>query len=108
MANAGTLENQTDSFHRKKLWLVRDRERISAACYLLVLALIAVHLYRSPSYDMDSIQYMGNALLMEDTNVVRVHERVYSDLRRVVPKPALEHLLGNDTTPPDQQSLSRQ
>lgn len=64
--------------------------QVFVGIYLLALALLTLHLYRAPIYDMDSIQYMGNALLTEDTNLVRVHERVYMELRRSMPEPALE------------------
>lgn len=48
---------------------------------------------------------MGNALLMEDTDPVRIHEKVYAELKRTVPQPALDHLLGKDSAlPPDQDS----
>ena len=75
--------------------------------YLAVLALISLHLYRNPTYDMDSIQYMGNALLMEDTDIVRVHQRVYAELRQQVPKRALNMLLGDDPKAPADQNQSR-
>ncbi len=38
--------------------------------YVLMLAGAAIHLYRTPIYSMDSIQYMGNALLMEERDPV--------------------------------------
>jgi hypothetical protein len=75
--------------------------------YALALASFAFHLYRTPSYAMDSIQYMGNALLMEDTNIVRVHAHVYSELRKSLPQNARENLLGNQPGAPPDQNLSR-
>ena len=76
--------------------------------YALALGGFAAHLYRTPIYAMDSVQYMGNALLMEDTNVVRVHDRVYSELRRNLPKSAFDDLLGKRTDAPTDQNRSRQ
>lgn len=76
--------------------------------YLVGLGLSSIHLYRNPIYDMDSVQYMGNALLMEDTDIVRVHDRVYAELRRGVPANALRGLLGNEPTSPADQNQSRQ
>jgi hypothetical protein len=35
--------------------------------YVLMLGGVSTRLYRKPVYSMDSIQYMGNALLMEET-----------------------------------------
>ena len=38
--------------------------------YIFLLAGVARHLYYKPIYSMDSIQYMGNALLMEEHDPV--------------------------------------
>jgi hypothetical protein len=57
---------------------------------------------------MDSIQYMGNALLMEERDPVRVHERVYAEVDRSVPKIARDHLLGRDAGATADQNRSRQ
>lgn len=81
--------------------------QVFVGIYLLALALLTLHLYRAPIYDMDSIQYMGNALLTEDTNLVRVHERVYMELRRSMPEPAIEQLLGGEEGAPEDQNQSR-
>ena len=50
--------------------------------YVCALGVASVHLYRTPIYAMDAVQYMGNALLMEDTDIVSVHRRVYAELNR--------------------------
>lgn len=65
------------------------------ALYVLMLGGVAIHLYRTPIYSMDSIQYMGNALLMEERDPVRIHQRVYDDVRRSVPRVEREGLLGH-------------
>jgi hypothetical protein len=75
--------------------------------FLAVLGLISFHLFRAPIYDMDSIQYMGNALLMEETDPVRLQQQVYSELRRTVPKSALDPLLGSEPGAPGDQNQSR-
>jgi hypothetical protein len=75
--------------------------------YLVALAAASFHIYRTPIYAMDSIQYMGNALLMEDTDPVRIHRRIYSELDRSVPKTVLEHLKGNEIGAPADQNSSR-
>lgn len=75
--------------------------------YIVALAAASFHIYRTPIYAMDSIQYMGNALLMEDTDPVRIHRRIYSELDRSVPKTALEHLKGNEAGVADDQNSSR-
>ena len=75
--------------------------------YLVALALVSLHLYRTPSYDMDSIQYMGNALLMHNTDVVQIHQQVYSELRHAVPGNIVDQLVGNEIGAPADQNLSR-
>ena len=70
--------------------------------YVLILGGAAIHLYHTPIYSMDSIQYMGNALLMEERDPVRIHQRVYDDVRRSVPRAEREGLLGHvEGTTPD-------
>jgi hypothetical protein len=56
---------------------------------------------------MDAVQYMGNALLMEDTDIVSVHRRVYAELNRLVPEGARRGLLGNEPAAPRDQNDSR-
>ncbi len=75
--------------------------------YVLGLGVASVHLYRTPIYAMDAVQYMGNALLMEDTDIVSVHRRVYAELTRRVPEGALRGLLGNEPGAPQDQNDSR-
>ncbi len=83
------------------------RDHFLVAIYVLLLGASSAHLYVKPIYDMDSVQYMGNALLMEERDIVRVHARVYSDLRISVPPAALRGLLGWDPTAPPDQNESR-
>jgi hypothetical protein len=77
------------------------------ALYMLLLLGLSIHLYRSPYYDMDFVQYMGNALLMEEPNPVRLHARIYTELRQRVPGSALQGLLGNEPGAPEDQNRSR-
>ncbi|MFZ0419578.1 MAG: hypothetical protein WAM04_15870 [Candidatus Sulfotelmatobacter sp.] len=94
--------------------LVRGSGRKGAAkigmflLYILLLGGVAIRLYRMPIYSMDSIQYMGNALLMEERDPVRIHERVYGEVRRFVPKVEREGLLGHEVGAPEDQNKSRQ
>ena len=76
--------------------------------YAVLLCLVSIHLYKNPGYDMDSIQYMGNALLMEETDPVIIHQRVYSEINLWVPKAARDQLLGHELGAPDDQNKSRQ
>jgi hypothetical protein len=104
-------EEKSHQVGRSGHWFARDASpqvRIAIfLCYALMLGGLALHLYRWPIYSMDSIQYMGNALLMDDTDIVRVHHRVYSELMQHVPKGTLEPLLGNRPGAPDDQNASR-
>lgn len=77
------------------------------ALYVLVLLGLSIHLYRTPYYDMDFVQYMGNALLMEESDPVRIHSRIYGELKRYVPQSALKSLLGNQPGAPEDQNRSR-
>jgi hypothetical protein len=93
--------------------LLQGRGQRSAAnfavffLYVVMLGGSSIHLYRKPVYSMDSLQYMGNALLMEETDVGRLHERVYADVRRSVPKAEREGLLGHEARAPEDQNKSR-
>jgi hypothetical protein len=69
---------------------------------------ISRHLYKTPLYAMDSVGYMGNALLFGDNNIARIHAQVYADLETRVPQPARDHLLGHDPGAPADQNASRQ
>lgn len=84
------------------------RDRIFICVYLLALTISAIHLYRKPIYAMDAIQYMGNALLMEDRDIVSVHRRVYAEINRQLPPDARRDLLGNEPGAPADQNKSRQ
>ncbi len=83
------------------------RDEILIFLYVLALTLSSIHLYRKPIYAMDAIQYMGNALLMEDRDIVSVHRRVYAEVDRWVPSDARRGLLGNDAGAPEDQYESR-
>jgi hypothetical protein len=74
--------------------------------YLLLLTGISFHVYRTPIYSMDALQYMGNAALMEETDVVKVHHKVYAELDRI-PRVARENLLGHQAGKSEDQNRSR-
>jgi hypothetical protein len=108
------VQNATGSslVHRPQLWRGREGRRAANGAilflYVLMLGGISVHVYRTPVYSMDSIQYMGNALLMEERDPVQIHRRVYAEVRRSVPKSEREDLLGHEAGAPEQQNKSRQ
>src|SRR5437660_1605129 len=87
---------------------IAHRTRVIVGAYVLLLALVSIHLYRSPIYATDSIQYMGNALLMEETNPVILHQRVYAEIDLRIPKLSRDHLLGREPGAPEDQNNSKQ
>ncbi|HET9305793.1 MAG TPA: hypothetical protein VFO46_07190 [Candidatus Sulfotelmatobacter sp.] len=87
---------------------IAAKDKIIFLLYVIALGSSCVHLYLKPIYAMDEVQYMGNALLMEDRDIVSVHHRVYDDLRQRVPAEILRGLLGNDPSAQDDQNKSRQ
>jgi len=95
------VQNVTISAPARGPQLVPGESRRSAAngavyfLYALMLAGVSIHLYHKPIYSMDSVQYMGNALLMEETDPVRIHQRVYAEIGRAVPQMEREFLLGH-------------
>ena len=86
----------------------KRRGQVVFLLYALMLLGNSYHLYRTPVYSMDSLQYMGNALLMEGNDMVRIHERVYAEVQRNIPKAAREGLLGHEAGAPEDQNKSRQ
>jgi hypothetical protein len=92
---------------KPRIWTRLTSSRVIFGFYLVLLTICSFHLYRTPIYDMDSIQYMGNALLMRDTDPVRIHERVYSEIKKTVPEVQLDQLLGNEPGAPKDQNRSR-
>jgi hypothetical protein len=86
----------------------RAKSLLLISVYLLFMGSISRHLYKTPLYAMDSVGYMGNALLFGDNNIARIHAQVYADLETRVPQPARDHLLGHDPGAPADQNASRQ
>lgn len=83
------------------------RQKAIVGVYVLLLTFASIHLYRNPIYSMDSIQYMGNALLMEETDPIIVHQRVYSEIDLRVPRASRDQLLGHESGAPEDQNESR-
>ena len=81
---------------------------ILPALYIVAISALAVHLYHTPVYAMDVAQYVGNAILMEQTDPVQVHQRVYAEIDRYVPAAARETLLGREEGAPEEQNKSRE
>src|SRR5208337_2452373 len=86
---------------------IGSRQKAIVGVYVLLLTFASIHLYKNPIYAMDSIQYMGNALLMEETDPVIVHQRVYSEINLRLPKASRDQLLGREPGAPEDQNESR-
>ncbi len=67
--------------------------KVWAAVYVVLLGAASLHLYRFPVYAMDSLGYMGNALLMKHLDPSMIHELVYAEVNRM-PDGAKHDLLG--------------
>ena len=76
--------------------------------YVTLLSMASHHLYKTPLYRMDSIQYMGNALLMENTDITRIHEQVYAEVDRSIPEPERANVIGQQIGAPPDQNRSRE
>jgi hypothetical protein len=72
----------------------RWRLLVSSGIYAIILALVTVHFYRAPFWDLDMLGYMGNARLHDTTDPVKLHELVYGELRSSVPSTAFNYLTG--------------
>jgi hypothetical protein len=81
--------------------------RVCVALYVLLLGALSVHLYRSPVYPMDTIGYMGNALLMEHLDTSTIHQLVYAEVDRM-PAGVQRDLLGSRESSDPTQDSSRQ
>jgi hypothetical protein len=78
------------------------------AIYLVLLGCVSFHAYRTPIYSFDALQYMGNAVLMEETDPVKVHDRVYSEINDRIPRIARQNMLGHELGAPEDQNKSLQ
>jgi hypothetical protein len=75
-----------------------------ALVYVLLLACVSLHVYRTPIYSFDSLQYMGNAVLMEERDPVVIHRTVYSEIDGRIPRIARQNMLGHEVGAPEDQN----
>src|SRR5258705_1287739 len=85
---------------------MRLRDYTATVICLLLLGAVSFHFYHQPIYSMDMVGYLGNALLMGERDIDRVHERVYAEMRREVPAETLAQLTGS-VGPADQNESRR-
>jgi hypothetical protein len=85
---------------------MRFHEYAAPGVCLLLLAAVSLHFYRQPSYSMDLAGYLGNALLVQDRDVGRVHDQVYAEMRRSLPRETFDFLTGKGG-PPDERASRR-
>lgn len=80
--------------------------RAWAAIYVVLLGLVSVHLYRSPVYPLDTLGYMGNALLMKHLDSAKIHELVYVEVDQMS-EVAKQDILGIQVTTDSTADASR-
>ena len=82
-------------------------QRWIALVYLLLLTLLAGRAFFYPSYDMDMMGYIGNAVAISGASVAQIHDTSYQALAAEVPPASRGPLLGQDTSGPPSQWESR-
>ena len=81
-----------------KLEITREKKHLAAsAMYLVLLAFLSLHLAKHFSYSMDMLGYMGNAGLIDNSDLVQVHNEVYREVRENIPGGVGEHLMGRSS-----------
>lgn len=75
--------------------------------YVLLLVAAAGRCSRTPHYELDLLSYMGNALLMEERDPIRIHDRVYKEIATQVPKHVYLRFTGQAPTPVDPLTSQR-
>jgi len=70
--------------------------KLATLGFAVCLTLAAYRAYQYPSYTSDGFLYMANAVAMHGDSIKAIHDTVYLEVSTTIPKPALDHLLGND------------
>lgn len=70
--------------------------KLATLGFAVCLTLAAYRAYQYPSYTSDGFLYMANAVAMHGDGIKAIHDTVYREVSTTIPKPALDHLLGND------------
>jgi hypothetical protein len=78
--------------------------KLATLGFAIFLTLAAYRAYQYPGYTSDMFLYMANAVAMHGDDIQAIHDTVYQEVLTEIPKPALDHLLGND---PVETSQSR-
>jgi hypothetical protein len=87
--------------------LMSARKIIPCVLYVVVLTCLSLRLYVRPLYDIDMLGYIGNALLEEQTDPVRIHQRVYREVATQLPAIVQQHFTGQEAGAPESQNASR-
>jgi hypothetical protein len=83
------------------------KERVVTAFFVGLLAVLALRIYQKPAFNMDMLGYMANAVVIEDSDPVSIHRKVYNEINLYVPPANRELLFGHDPNAPDYQNASR-
>lgn len=70
--------------------------RLTTLVFAVFLTLAAFRAYQYPGYTSDEFVYMANAVAMRGASIQGIHDTVYREVMAEVPRPILDHLLGND------------
>ena len=81
---------------------------LATLLFLLALATVSVHSYRTPTYGMDMLGYMGNAVAIGGAGIGQIHAEVYAEVATELPTGVRQNLLGQDGQGPSSQQASRQ
>ena len=107
--SAATAVAPASSF--KRLEIAGDRKHLAlSAMYLVLLAFLSLHLAKNFSYSMDMLGYIGNAALIDSSDIVQVHAEVYREVRENIPGAVGQHLMGRGSEAPgtaDNPALDR-
>jgi hypothetical protein len=72
----------------------QERKVTITAVYVLLLFLASARCIRSPFYQLDILGYMGNAVLIEDRDPIDIHQRVYAEAARDMPRATYQDMTG--------------
>jgi len=83
------------------------KERLVSVLFVGLLAVLALRIYQKPAFKMDMLGYMANAVVIEDSDPVSIHRKVYNEINLYVPPANRQLLFGHDANAPDYQNASR-
>jgi hypothetical protein len=83
------------------------KQHLVSVLFVGLFAVLALRIYQKPAFNMDMLGHMANAVVLEDSDPVSIHRKVYNEINLYVPPANRELLFGHDATAPDDQNASR-